>query len=88
MALAVLGYPDMPAAADAVPALLPHQPVAIEGMDARLVDVVRARRGAAAVPALPRGEGWLFVETAGDDRGRGRAAAAKSSSPTPAAWTR
>jgi Fe-S oxidoreductase len=34
-------------------------------MDARLVDVVRTRRGPAAVPALPRGAGWLFVETAG-----------------------
>jgi FAD/FMN-containing dehydrogenase/Fe-S oxidoreductase len=65
VALAVLGYPDMPSAADAVPALLPHRPVAVEGMDARLVDVVRRRRGEAAVPVLPRGEGWLFVETAG-----------------------
>ena len=44
-ALAVLGYPDMPAAADAVPALLPHEPVALEGMDARLVDVVRSPAG-------------------------------------------
>ena len=50
VALAVLGYPGMPAAADAVPGLLPHRPVAIEGIDARLVDVFRARRGAAAVP--------------------------------------
>ncbi|MDT4903171.1 MAG: hypothetical protein QOH52_1187, partial [Pseudonocardiales bacterium] len=48
VALCVLGYPDMPAAADAVPALLPHKVVAIEGMDARLVDVVRRRRGPAA----------------------------------------
>jgi FAD/FMN-containing dehydrogenase/Fe-S oxidoreductase len=65
VALAVLGYPDMPSAAEAVPALLPHQPVAIEGMDARLVEVVRSRRGEAAVPPLPRGAGWLFVETSG-----------------------
>ena len=33
-ALTVLGYPDMPASAEAVPALLPHAPVALEGMDA------------------------------------------------------
>src|SRR5690348_10649036 len=45
VALAVLGYSDMPAAAEAVPALLPHKAVAIEGMDARLVNVVRSRRG-------------------------------------------
>ncbi|GAA2448198.1 FAD-binding and (Fe-S)-binding domain-containing protein [Actinomadura vinacea] len=77
VALAVLGYPDMPAAADAVPALLPHRPVAIEGMDARLVAVVRSRRGGGAVPDLPRGEGWLFVETAGGTEAEARANAAK-----------
>lgn len=77
VALAVLGYPDMPAAADAVPALLPHRPVAIEGMDARLVDVVRARRGSGAVPALPSGGGWLFVEAAGATETEARAKAAK-----------
>ena len=77
VALAVLGYPDMPAAAEAVPALLPHKPVALEGMDARLVAVVRSRRGAAAVPELPRGEGWLFVETAGATEAEARAAAEK-----------
>ncbi|MBN9620440.1 MAG: FAD-binding oxidoreductase, partial [Actinobacteria bacterium] len=59
VALAVLGYPDMPSAAEAVLALLPHRPVALEGMDARLVQVVRDRRGPSAVPNLPRGEGWL-----------------------------
>ncbi len=75
VALAVLGYPGMPEAADAVPGLLPHLPVAVEGMDARLVDVFRARRGAAAVPALPRGESWLFVETAGDTEAEAQAAA-------------
>jgi FAD/FMN-containing dehydrogenase/Fe-S oxidoreductase len=65
VALAVLGYADMPSAAEAVPALLPHAPVALEGMDARLVSVVRNRRGPSAVPDLPRGDGWLFVETSG-----------------------
>ncbi|HEX4786818.1 MAG TPA: FAD-linked oxidase C-terminal domain-containing protein, partial [Actinospica sp.] len=77
VALAVLGYPDMPTAADAVPALLPHHPVALEGMDARLVDVVRRRRGADAVPDLPRGDGWLFVELAGASDAQARAAAEK-----------
>ena len=60
--LAVLGYPDMATAADAAPEILRHQPAACEGLDSRIVDVVRARRGEAAVPALPRGAGWLFVE--------------------------
>jgi FAD/FMN-containing dehydrogenase/Fe-S oxidoreductase len=75
VALAVLGYASMPAAADVVLGLLPHRPVAVEGMDARLVDVFRARRGAGAVPALPRGGSWLFVETAGDTEAEARAAA-------------
>ncbi len=75
VALAVLGYPGMSAAADATPGLLPHRPVAIEGMDARLVEVFRARRGASAVPGLPRGESWLFVETAGETGAEARAAA-------------
>ncbi len=65
--LVVLGYPSMAEAADAVPAVLPHRPVACEGLDARIVDVVRTRRGPAAVPELPRGGGWLFVELVGDD---------------------
>ncbi|MGV8968308.1 MAG: FAD-binding and (Fe-S)-binding domain-containing protein, partial [Cellulomonas sp.] len=64
--LVVLGYPNMPAAADVVPALLAHRPLAIEGMDARLVDVVRRVRGARAVPDLPDGGGWLMVEVGGD----------------------
>ena len=76
-ALAVLGYPDMAAAAEAVPALLPHLPVALEGLDSRMVDVVRLRRGPAGVPALPRGGGWLFAETAGDSLEEARAAAVK-----------
>ena len=75
VALAVLGYPGMPEAADAVPGLLPHRPVALEGMDARLVDVVRNRRGAAAVPTLPRGQAWIFAETAGDTEAEARAGA-------------
>ena len=77
VALTVLGYPDMPSAADAVPGLLPHRPVALEGMDARLVEVVRRRRGEAAVPYLPRGEGWLFVETSGDSEAEAVAKAEK-----------
>jgi Fe-S oxidoreductase len=42
-----------------------------------MVDVVRTRRGPAAVPDLPRGGGWLFAETAGDTLEEARAAAAK-----------
>jgi FAD/FMN-containing dehydrogenase/Fe-S oxidoreductase len=65
--LVVLGYPDIAAAGDAAPGLLEHRPTACEGIDARIVDVVRRRRGEQAVPPLPAGAAWLFVEVAGDD---------------------
>ncbi|QLY31001.1 FAD-binding oxidoreductase [Nocardia huaxiensis] len=62
--LVVLGYADMPTAADDIKAVTAAHPIAVEGMDARLVDVVRSHRG--AVPELPRGGGWLLVEIAGE----------------------
>jgi FAD/FMN-containing dehydrogenase/Fe-S oxidoreductase len=65
--LLVLGYPDMAAAADVVPALLTHHPLAVEGLDARLVEVVRRRHGADRVPPLPEGGGWLMIEVGGAD---------------------
>jgi FAD/FMN-containing dehydrogenase/Fe-S oxidoreductase len=65
--LVVCGYPDMAAAADAAAGLLGHRPTACEGLDGRIVDAVRRRRGPGAVPPLPRGSGWLFVELAGEE---------------------
>ncbi|MCW2802278.1 MAG: putative oxidoreductase [Propionibacteriaceae bacterium] len=62
-----LGYPTMPDAADAAPLILKHSPTACEGLDRRIVDVVRRSKGDAAVPPLPRGDGWVFVELVGDD---------------------
>ncbi|MFD4828662.1 FAD-binding and (Fe-S)-binding domain-containing protein [Streptomyces uncialis] len=67
-ALAVLGYADESAAADAAPALLPHGPLTVEGMAADLVPP-RARGG------LPKGAAWLFVETGGDTPAEARARA-------------
>ncbi|WP_024803096.1 FAD-binding and (Fe-S)-binding domain-containing protein [Nocardia sp. BMG51109] len=65
--LAVLGYPDIAAAGDAAPAVLEFHPTACEGIDSRIVDVVRERRGPDAVPPLPAGAAWLFVELVGAD---------------------
>lgn len=66
-ALAVLGYPDMATAADDVVHLLPHKPLALEGLDAQLIDVIRRAKGPDATPELPRGGGWLMVEIDGSD---------------------
>ncbi len=74
-ALAVLGYPDMPAAAEDVATLMDVHPSAVEAIDARLVDVVRAHHG--AVPELPRGAGWLFIETVGSTAAEANAGAAE-----------
>ena len=63
----VLGYPTMADAADAAPLIVDHHPTACEGLDRRIVDVVRRSRGEAAVPPLPRGDGWMFVELVGED---------------------
>ncbi len=61
----VLGYGSMAEAADDVPALLDFSPTACEGLDSRIVNVVRDNGG--TVPDLPRGQGWLFVEVSGAD---------------------
>ncbi|MGW3357094.1 FAD-binding and (Fe-S)-binding domain-containing protein [Streptomyces bungoensis] len=67
-ALAVLGYADESAAAEAAAGLLPLGPLTVEGMAA---DLVRSPA------ALPRGGAWLFVETGGAaaDEARARAEA-------------
>ncbi|MCD4557656.1 FAD-binding and (Fe-S)-binding domain-containing protein [Schaalia sp. lx-100] len=65
--LVALGYADMIQAADDVPTVLAHKPLAVEGMDARLVDVVRQHRGPGAVPELPEGTGWLLCEVGGEN---------------------
>ncbi|MEU8876680.1 FAD-binding and (Fe-S)-binding domain-containing protein [Streptomyces javensis] len=58
-ALAVLGYPDESAAAEAAHTLLPYGPLTVEGMAADLV---------AGATGLPKGGAWLFVEVGGATR--------------------
>ncbi|MEU2261117.1 FAD-binding and (Fe-S)-binding domain-containing protein [Streptomyces sp. NPDC019645] len=67
-ALAVLGYADESAAAEAAAGLLSHRPLTVEGMADDLVpDAVGA--------GLPRGGAWLFVETGGATAAEARARA-------------
>ncbi|WP_409483354.1 FAD-binding and (Fe-S)-binding domain-containing protein [Arsenicicoccus dermatophilus] len=64
--LVVLGFDDIYGAGDVAPLIGELGAVAAEGIDRRIVDVVRARIGDQAVPDLPDGDAWLFVEPVGD----------------------
>jgi len=66
-ATVALGYETMADGADDIPRLLGFHPTAAEGLDARIIDVVRRIKGADAVPPLPAGEGYVLVELVGDD---------------------
>ncbi|MEV0092469.1 FAD-binding and (Fe-S)-binding domain-containing protein [Streptomyces sp. NPDC050738] len=68
-ALAVLGYADESAAAEAAAGLLSVGPLTVEGMAADLVRDAGDRAG------LPRGGAWLFVEMGGEGAGEARARA-------------
>ncbi|WP_084099561.1 FAD-binding and (Fe-S)-binding domain-containing protein [Demequina sp. NBRC 110051] len=71
------GYEDMPQAADAVVPIMAHSPHAVEGLDARLIARIRAAKGDQAIPALPPGAGWLFVEVGADTEDEAREILAK-----------
>ncbi|GAO38459.1 putative oxidoreductase [Sphingomonas changbaiensis NBRC 104936] len=68
-ALALLGFDDVFAAADAVPSILAEGPDAIEGFDDKLFRAVRrAHAGHGGLALLPDGKGWLMVEAGGETR--------------------
>ncbi|WP_216896631.1 FAD-binding and (Fe-S)-binding domain-containing protein [Nocardia alni] len=68
-ALALLGFDDVIAAADAVPAVLRHRPAALEGIDHRLAQLEHSQRLAEqALAQLPEGKAWLMVQFNGDDQ--------------------
>ncbi|HEY3171566.1 MAG TPA: FAD-binding and (Fe-S)-binding domain-containing protein, partial [Thermoanaerobaculia bacterium] len=61
--LAVLGYRDVFAAADAVPEILEHRPIGLEGFDEGLMsDMERIGLFPENRRLLPEGRGWLLVE--------------------------
>jgi FAD/FMN-containing dehydrogenase/Fe-S oxidoreductase len=68
-ALVVLGFDDITTAADAVPAVLEHEPAALEGLDHRLVELEHSRHLAEkALRQLPDGNAWLMVQLDGDSQ--------------------
>ncbi|HEX2030175.1 MAG TPA: FAD-linked oxidase C-terminal domain-containing protein, partial [Actinomycetota bacterium] len=65
--LVVVGFEDVYAAADAVPAVREHRPIALEGFDDVLVDNNRVMgMNLRAIEEIPPGRGWLLVEFGGD----------------------
>jgi FAD/FMN-containing dehydrogenase/Fe-S oxidoreductase len=89
--LLVAGFPDVFAAADAVPQVLEHRPTGLEGLDDGLVeDMRRARLHADGVAMLPEGRGWLLIELGGETlaeaqgRARGLMETLSRSRPSPA----
>ncbi|MFB4310123.1 FAD-binding and (Fe-S)-binding domain-containing protein [Actinomadura sp. GTD37] len=66
--LVVLGYDDIAAAGDAVQRILPFGPLALEGMDERLLDLAEQHHlaGPRVVEDMPDGAGWLMVRFGGD----------------------
>lgn len=82
MALAVLGFADIYAAADAVSMILDHQPAALEGLDHRLIQLEHSKHLAEnALQKLPDGSAFLMVQFNGDNQdeadGQARAMAAE-----------
>jgi FAD/FMN-containing dehydrogenase/Fe-S oxidoreductase len=67
--MALLGFDDVAAAGDAVPAVLEHDPAALEGMDDQLTKLEHAQHLAeGALDRLPEGKGWLLAQFNGDDQ--------------------
>jgi Fe-S oxidoreductase len=68
-ALVVVSFPTVADAGDAVPAITPHEPIALEGMDRRLVrDQELKHQHAEAIEQLPEGNAWLLVQFGADSR--------------------
>ena len=65
--LLVLGFSDAYVAADYVPEIMAHQPIALEGFDHILVENMHKKNlHPAEVALLPEGGGWLLVEFGAD----------------------
>ncbi len=65
--LVVLGFDGVAKAADAVPAILPHRPIALEGLDYRLIRDQRIKHlNPEALGKLPEGSAYLMVQFGAD----------------------
>ena len=77
-ALLVVGYPDIATAADAVPEVLGHEPLALEAIDDELIDNMKRKRlNVDGLKELPEGSSFLVVEFGGRDPKEAAAGAEK-----------
>jgi FAD/FMN-containing dehydrogenase/Fe-S oxidoreductase len=76
--LVVLGYPDVYQAGDHLPEVLAHEPMALEGIDDRLIGYMR-KKGlhAGELGVLPDGRGWLIAQFGGGSQEEADAKARK-----------
>ncbi len=67
--LLVLGYDSLPDAGYAVPFVMKHKPIGLEGIDDMLLDFMK-RKGLNVddIPLLPDGKAWLMVEFGGNSK--------------------
>jgi FAD/FMN-containing dehydrogenase/Fe-S oxidoreductase len=76
--LVVLGFDSVMTAADAVPAVLPHEPIALEGLDHRLIHDQQIKGiNPDALDELPEGNAYLMVQFGGETKDEAEAAAHK-----------
>jgi FAD/FMN-containing dehydrogenase/Fe-S oxidoreductase len=67
--LLVLGYSDVYEAASHICEIMQHKPIALEGMDDRLIgDMKAVHMHPQDISLLPPGGGWLVVEFGGKDK--------------------
>ncbi|HET9299356.1 MAG TPA: FAD-binding oxidoreductase, partial [Candidatus Polarisedimenticolaceae bacterium] len=78
-ALVLAGFPDVPTAADHVPALLEVRPIGLEGIDHALIQRQAQRGVAPSVLAPFAGAGaWLLLEVSGDTEAEAAAQAERA----------
>jgi Fe-S oxidoreductase len=65
--LAILGFPDIYVAADQVPYVIDHGPIAVEGIDELFIQFIKRKHlDEEEIKLLPQGCGWLLVEFGAD----------------------
>lgn len=67
--LMVLGYKNVFEAGRHIPEIMEHEPIAIEGLDDKLIDYMEKEGlNTDDLSLLPDGNGWLLVEFGGEDK--------------------